>query len=253
MLLFIYLTILEMQSVSWGSILMDKRININKQKVGFIDKDNKIYLTINGSEYITKDRKNLIVPNVYTKELILNEISGKYNHKTNISMMNLLLKYSTWKEDDEKSIISEILKYLETDLLFYRVNSPESLANKQKKIWDNALEKFDNIFNTNWKTTSNLCPIQQNQENIALVEEYLVGLNNFQLFSMFELVKISGSCILTILVSLQKIKLVELWSTIYVDELFNNEIYQDVSKKNELKIKKNEIAFFMKLINSIQS
>jgi len=242
-----------MQSVSWGSILMDKRININKQKVGFIDKDNKIYLTINGSEYITKDRKNLIVPNGYTKELILNEISGKYNHKTNISMINLLLKYSTWKEDDEKSIISEILKYLETDLLFYRVNSPESLANKQKKIWDNALEKFDNIFNTNWNTTSNLCPIQQNQENIALVEEYLVGLNNFQLFIMFELVKISGSCILTILVSLQKIKLVELWSTIYVDELFNNEIYQDVNKKNELKIKKNEIAFFMKLINSIQS
>ena len=242
-----------MQSVSWGSILMDKRININKQKVGFIEKDNKIYLTINGSEYITKDRKNLIVPNGYTKELILNEISGKYNHKTNISMINLLLKYSTWKEDDEKSIISEILKYLETDLLFYRVNSPESLANKQKKIWDNALEKFDNIFNTNWKTTSNLCPIQQNQENIALVEEYLVGLNNFQLFIMFELVKISGSCILTILVSLQKIKLVELWSTIYVDELFNNEIYQDVNKKNELKIKKNEIAFFMKLINSIQS
>jgi len=35
--------------------------------------------------------------------------------------------------------------------------------------------------------------------------------------------------------------------------LFNNEIYQDVNKKNELKIKKNEIAFFMKLINSIQS
>lgn len=242
-----------MQSVSWGSILMDKRININKQKVGFIDKDNKIYLTINGSEYITKDRKNLIIPNVYTKEVILNEISGKYNHKTNISMINLLLKYSTWKEDDKKSIISGILKYLETDLLFYRVNSPESLANKQKKIWDNALEKFDNIFNTNWKTTSNLCPIQQNQENIALVEEYLVGLNNFQLFIMFELVKISGSCILTILVSLQKIKLVELWSTIYVDELFNNEIYQDVNKKNELKIKKNEIAFFMKLINSIQS
>lgn len=242
-----------MQSVSWGSILMDKRININKQKVGFIEKDNKIYLTINGSEYITKDRKNLIIPNVYTKEVILNEISGKYNHKTNISMINLLLKYSTWKEDDKKSIISEILKYLETDLLFYRVNSPESLANKQKKIWDNALEKFDNIFNTNWKTTSNLCPIQQNQENIALVEEYLVGLNNFQLFIMFELVKISGSCILTILVSLQKIKLVELWSTIYVDELFNNKIYQDVNKKNELKIKKNEIAFFMKLINSIQS
>lgn len=242
-----------MQSVSWGSILMDKRININKQKVGFIEKDNKIYLTINGSEYITKDRKNLIIPNVYTKEVILNEISGKYNHKTNISMINLLLKYSTWKEDDKKSIISEILKYLETDLLFYRVNSPQSLANKQKKIWDNALEKFDNIFNTNWKTTSNLCPIQQNQENIALVEEYLVGLNNFQLFIMFELVKISGSCILTILVSLQKIKLVELWSTIYVDELFNNKIYQDVNKKNELKIKKNEIAFFMKLINSIQS
>ena len=242
-----------MQSVSWGSILMDELINISKQKVGFINKDNKLYLTINGSEYKNKSGKNVIIPNIYIKKLILNEISDRYNHKTNISMINLLLKYSTWREDDKKSIISGILKYLETDLLFYRVNSPESLANKQKKIWDNALEKFDNIFNTNWKTTSNLCPIQQNRENIALVEEYLVNHDNFKLFIMFELVKTSGSCILTIMVVLQKIKLVELWSTIYVDELFNNEIYQDVNKKNELKIKKDEIAFLMKLINSIQS
>jgi len=232
---------------------MDELTNISKKKVGFIDRDNKIYLTINGSKYKTKNGKNIIIPNVYIKELILNEISDRNNHKTNISMINLILKYSTWTEDSKKSITSQILKYLETDLLFYRVNSPESLANKQKQIWDNALDKFDNIFNTNWKTTSSLCPIQQNQENIALVEEYLVGHDNFKLFIMFELIKISGSCILTILVVLQKIKLVELWSTIYVDELFNNEIYQDVNKKSELKIKKDEIAFFMKLINSIQS
>ncbi|NDD48978.1 MAG: hypothetical protein EBZ28_03855, partial [Alphaproteobacteria bacterium] len=69
----------------------------------------------------------------------------------------------------------------------------------------------------------------------------------------FELIKISGSCILTILVVLNKIELEQLWQTIYVDELFNNEIYQDVNKKNELKIKKDEIAFFMQLINSIQN
>ncbi len=232
---------------------MNKLTNFNKKKIGLLEEDNKIYLTFNGNKSKTKNQKNIIIPNAYIKKLILDELSEKNNHNIKISMINILLKYNANTEDTKQFIIPELLKYLETDLLFYRVNSPVSLANKQKTIWDNALNEFNDIFNTSWKTTSNLNPIKQNLENIKIVEDYLVSLDNFILFIMFELIKISGSCILTILVVLNKIELEQLWQTIYVDELFNNEIYQDVSKKNELKIKKDEIAFFMQLINSIQN
>lgn len=232
---------------------MNKLTDINKKKIGLLEENNKIYLTFNGNKTKAKNKKNIIIPNAYIKKLILDELSEKNNHNIKISMINILLKYSGNTEDTKKFIIPELLKYLETDLLFYRVNSPVSLANKQKKIWDNALNEFNDIFNTIWKTTSNLNPIKQNLENIKIVEDYLVSLDNFILFIMFELIKISGSCILTILVVLNKIELEQLWQTIYVDELFNNEIYQDVNKKNELKIKKDEIAFFMQLINSIQN
>lgn len=232
---------------------MNKLTDLNKKKIGLLEENNKIYLTFNGNKTKAKNKKNIIIPNAYIKKLILDELSEKNNHNIKISMINILLKYSGNTEDTKKFIIPELLKYLETDLLFYRVNSPVSLANKQKKIWDNALNEFNDIFNTIWKTTSNLNPIKQNLENIKIVEDYLVSLDNFILFIMFELIKISGSCILTILVVLNKIELEQLWQTIYVDELFNNEIYQDVNKKNELKIKKDEIAFFMQLINSIQN
>lgn len=232
---------------------MNKLTDLNKKKIGLLEENNKIYLTFNGNKAKAKNKKNIIIPNAYIKKLILDELSEKNNHNIKISMINILLKYSGNTEDTKKFIIPELLKYLETDLLFYRVNSPVSLANKQKTIWDNALNEFNDIFNTIWKTTSNLNPIKQNLENIKIVEDYLVSLDNFILFIMFELIKISGSCILTILVVLNKIELEQLWQTIYVDELFNNEIYQDVNKKNELKIKKDEIAFFMQLINSIQN
>lgn len=232
---------------------MNKLTDLNKKKIGLLEENNKIYLTFNGNKAKAKNNKNIIIPNAYIKKLILDELSEKNNHNIKISMINILLKYSGNTEDTKKFIIPELLKYLETDLLFYRVNSPVSLANKQKTIWDNALNEFNDIFNTIWKTTSNLNPIKQNLENIKIVEDYLVSLDNFILFIMFELIKISGSCILTILVVLNKIELEQLWQTIYVDELFNNEIYQDVNKKNELKIKKDEIAFFMQLINSIQN
>ena len=232
---------------------MNKLTDLNKKKIGLLEENNKIYLTFNGNKAKAKNKKNIIIPNAYIKKLILDELSEKNNHNIKISMINILLKYSGNTEDTKKFIIPELLKYLETDLLFYRVNSPVSLANKQKTIWDNALNEFNGIFNTIWKTTSNLNPIKQNLENIKIVEDYLVSLDNFILFRMFELIKISGSCILTILVVLNKIELEQLWQTIYVDELFNNEIYQDVNKKNELKIKKDEIAFFMQLINSIQN
>ena len=232
---------------------MNKLTDLNKKKIGLLEENNKIYLTFNGNKAKAKNNKNIIIPNAYIKKLILDELSEKNNHNIKISMINILLKYSGNTEDTKKFIIPELLKYLETDLLFYRVNSPVSLANKQKTIWDNALNEFNDIFNTIWKTTSNLNPIKQNLENIKIVEDFLVSLDNFILFIMFELIKISGSCILTILVVLNKIELEQLWQTIYVDELFNNEIYQDVNKKNELKIKKDEIAFFMQLINSIQN
>ena len=232
---------------------MNKLTDLNKKKIGLLEENNKIYLTFNGNKTKAKNKKNIIIPNAYIKKLILDELSEKNNHNIKISMINILLKYSGNTEDTKKFIIPELLKYLETDLLFYRVNSPVSLSNKQKTIWDNALNEFNDIFNTIWKTTSNLNPIKQNLENIKIVEDYLVSLDNFILFIMFELIKISGSCILTILVVLNKIELEQLWQTIYVDELFNNEIYQDVNKKNELKIKKDEIAFFMQLINSIQN
>ena len=232
---------------------MNKLTDLNKKKIGLLEEDNKIYLTFNGNKFKAKNKKNITIPNPYIKKLILDELSEKNNHNIKISMINILLKYSANTEDTKKFIIPELLKYLETDLLFYRVNSPVSLANKQKTIWDKALKEFNDIFNTIWKTTSNLNPIKQNPENIKIVEDYLVSLDDFILFIMFELIKISGSCILTILVVLNKIELEQLWQTIYVDELFNNEIYQDVNKKNELKIKKDEIAFFMQLINSIQN
>jgi len=232
---------------------MNKLTDLNKKKIGLLEEGNKIYLTFNGNKSKAKNKKNITIPNAYIKKLILDELSEKNNHNIKISMINILLKYSANTEDAKQFIILELLKYLETDLLFYRVNSPVSLANKQKKIWDNALKEFNDIFNTNWKTTSNLNPIKQNHENITIVGDYLASLDDFMLFIMFELIKISTSCILTILVVLNKIELEQLWQTIYVDELFNNEIYQDVYKKNELKIKKDEITFFMKLINSIQN
>jgi len=232
---------------------MNKLTDLNKKKIGLLEEGNKIYLTFNGKKSNAKNKKNIIIPNAYIKKLIQDELSEKNNHNIKISMINILLKYHSNIEDTKKFIIPELLKYLETDLLFYRVNSPLSLANRQKTIWDNTLNEFNDIFNTSWKTTSNLNPIKQNHENITIVEDYLVGLDDFILFIMFELIKISGSCILTILVVLNKIELEQLWQTIYIDELFNNEIYQDVYKKNELKIKKDEITFFMKLINSIQN
>ncbi len=232
---------------------MNKLTDFNKKKIGLLEENNKIYLIFNDNKSKDKNKKNIIIPNAYIKKLILDELSEKNNHNIKISMINILLKYNANTEDTKQFIIPELLKYLETDLLFYRVNSPVSLANKQKTIWDNALNEFNDIFNIIWKTTSNLNPIKQNLENIKIVEDYLVSLDDFILFIMFELIKISGSCILTILVVLNKIELEQLWQTIYVDELFNNEIYQDVNKKNELKIKKDEIAFFMQLINSIQN
>ncbi|MEL0185239.1 MAG: ATP12 family protein, partial [Hyphomicrobiales bacterium] len=109
---------------------MNNLTDLNKKKIGILEEGNKIYLTFNVKKSKTKNQKNIIIPNAYIKKLIQEELSEKNNHNIKISMINILLKYSSNIEDTKKFIIPELLKYLETDLLFYRVNSPLSLANR---------------------------------------------------------------------------------------------------------------------------
>ena len=94
-------------------------------------------------------------------------------------------------------------------------------------------------------------PLKQDPVSILKIKEYLMSISILNLHIMSYLLKVTGSCIITVLCNLRKLGLEEAWEAVYVEELWYNKIYNDDEKNKELNSKMSEIDFYFKLLDSI--
>ena len=94
-------------------------------------------------------------------------------------------------------------------------------------------------------------PLKQDPVSILKIKEYLMTVSILNLHIMSYLLKVTGSCIITVLCNLRKLGLEEAWEAVYVEELWYNKIYNDDEKNKELDSKMSEIDFYFKLLDSI--
>ena len=234
---------------------MNKK-SLNKTKI--VDKFDFIYLgsdwflTCNDEIYLTKNGNKVRIPNENYLELLRQEFrSLKIKNNTNPSLTEILINYADKSTYGKTAYVDEFIKYLETDLLFYRVTNPKSLSESQGSKWDKIINIFDITFQTTWDTSSFIMPLKQDPVSILKIKEYLMTVSILNLHIMSYLLKVTGSCVITVLCNLNKLGLEEAWEAVYVEELWYNKIYNDDEKNKELDSKMSEIDFYFKLLDSI--
>ena len=210
------------------------------------------FLTIGDEIYLTKNNNKVYVPNENLIEILKLEFKN-YNilQYSKFSLTKILISFAD-KLPHEKSIfVDELIKYLETDLLFYRVSSPSNLSVAQSEKWDKVIHIFDSIFQTSWNVSTNIMPLKQDSESIQKIKDYLISLDMLNLHILTYLLKITGSCIVTLLCNIKKLDATEAWETYNLEELWYNKIYNDNKKKEELASQMAEVDFYIKLLDSI--
>ncbi len=210
------------------------------------------FLTIGDEIYLTKNNNKVYVPNENLIEILKLEFKN-YNilQYSKFSLTKILISFAD-KLPHEKSIfVDELIKYLETDLLFYRVSSPSNLSVAQSEKWDKVIHIFDSIFQTSWNVSTNIMPLKQDSESIQKIKDYLISLDMLNLHILTYLLKITGSCIVTLLCNIKKLDATEAWETVNLEELWYNKIYNDNKKKEELASQMAEVDFYIKLLDSI--
>ena len=210
------------------------------------------FLTIGDEIYLTKNNNKVYVPNENLIEILKLEFKN-YNilQYSKFSLTKILISFAD-KLPHEKSIfVDELIKYLETDLLFYRVSSPSNLSVAQSEKWDKVIDIFDSIFQTSWNVSTNIMPLKQDSESIQKIKDYLISLDMLNLHILTYLLKITGSCIVTLLCNIKKLDATEAWETYNLEELWYNKIYNDNKKKEELASQMAEVDFYIKLLDSI--
>tara|TARA_Y100000996_G_scaffold381060_1_gene335354 strand:+ start:84 stop:785 length:702 start_codon:yes stop_codon:yes gene_type:complete len=210
------------------------------------------FLTFGDEIYLTKNGNKVCVPNENLIEILKLEFKN-YNilQYSKFSLTKILINYAD-KLPHEKSIfVDELIKYLETDLLFYRVSSPRNLSVSQGKKWDKIIHIFDSVFQTSWNLSTNIMPLKQDPDSIQKIKDYLSSLDILNLHILTYLLKVTGSCIVMVLCNIKKLDAMEAWETINLEELWYNKIYNDNEKKEELDSQMAEVDFYIKLLNSI--
>ncbi len=203
--------------------------------------------------FLTPKGNEVIIPNDVFLKCINGELR-KYRRVKNqsSSTLNKLIMYLDSDKKLQRELVDEFLKYLTTDLLFYRVSSPERLSLLQNKSWDDAINHYNKKLGTSWRTTENVTFISQPNQSILKTSKFLEKLSILDLIIMHSILKLSGSCVIAILCKFEKIDYRQAWELCFLEELwYHRNIIKDDQSYLELTSKRSDLMINMQLLSSL--
>ncbi len=120
-------------------------------------------------------------------------------------------------------VAAYIAEYGGTDLLCYRADQPDILAERQAAGWDPLLAWAKARYGVSLAVTQGLLPVPQPEDALATLHEKVRSLTPFELSPLHDLVGISGSLILGLAVIEGEIEAEEAFTLSRIDESFQAE------------------------------
>ena len=137
-------------------------------------------LQLDGKAVKTPNGAPLAAPNRALADAIVAEWAAQGESVDPDSMpMTAMLNTAIDRMRERDAITKSLLKYLDTDLLCYRVKEPEEIARRQKEIWDRWLTWFDEHFESPMQTTFGIDALIQASETHKQIWNYLEALDEY--------------------------------------------------------------------------
>jgi chaperone required for assembly of F1-ATPase len=118
------------------------------------------------------------------------------------------------------NVISEIAGYAETDLVCYRSEFPEELADHQAAGWDPLVSWARDRHGVELEITTGLLPIEQSRACIDTVRAVVATFDAFALAGLHMVTVSSGSVVIGLAVAENKIDGTAAWEVSLIDETF---------------------------------
>ena len=121
---------------------------------------------------------------------------------------------------------AEIVRYAGSDLLCYRAEASETLAERQRKTFDPVLDWAARTLGASFALTAGVMHVDQPPEALAAVREALESFDDSAaLAALSAMTTLTGSALLAIAVARRFLTPAEAWAAANVDEDFQNELW----------------------------
>jgi chaperone required for assembly of F1-ATPase len=128
------------------------------------------------------------------------------------------------KVSEQFEEVSSLLgEYGDTDLLYYRADSPPELQKRQKIGWDPIVKWAENTFKVKINCGTGIVYIPQNEQMFSEIRIKISNLSIFELTAFYDMVSITGSLILGLAIINGRLSAEEAYQLSRVDELWQLE------------------------------
>ena len=132
------------------------------------------------------------------------------------------------KVSEQFEEVSSLLgEYGDTDLLYYRADSPPELQKRQKIGWDPIVKWAENTFKVKINCGTGIVYIPQNEQMFSEIRIKISNLSIFELTAFYDMVSITGSLILGLAIINGRLSAEEAYQLSRVDELWQLEQWGD--------------------------
>jgi chaperone required for assembly of F1-ATPase len=119
----------------------------------------------------------------------------------------------------QASAVAELVAgYGATDLLCYRAEAPQALAERQAAEWDPLLAWSARRYGVSWEVTTGVMPAAQPEATLHRLSAHVAGFSAFELTGLHDLVTLSGSLVIGLAATEGQAPPEELWRLSRLDE-----------------------------------
>ena len=122
--------------------------------------------------------------------------------------------------DEVSSLVGD---YGDTDLLYYRADSPAELKMRQQSSWDPMIDWAEKNFSVKINCGTGILYIPQDRELVYKLSKEISELSSFQLTALYDIVSITGSLILGLATINGRLSAEDAFNLSRIDELWQIE------------------------------
>lgn len=177
-------------------------------------------IRLDGRPVKTPARHALIVPNERLGQAIAEEwqSQGDEVDPRTMPLTGLANAAIDRVAADAPSFAQGLARYGESDLLCYRADGPETLAARQRDLWDPLLAWARQRFDVDLETTCGVMHRPQHQETTDRLARAVAARDAFALAALSPLVTVSGSLVIGLALAEGAIDLDTAWAAATLDE-----------------------------------
>ncbi len=186
-------------------------------------------IQLDGRDVMTPKKLKLVAPNQVLAGYVAKEWDAQQDKIDPESMpLTLLLNTKIDKIVTERiALITEVYKFLDTDLICYYTDHPAELYTRQKAAWNKAHLWFAQECGESLQTTQAIAALKQSEKAHAFVQRHLADLDDDRFTLLQIITPLSGSVILALAFVNKAMSAEDLRQAVFVEEDYKSELYNE--------------------------